>query len=197
LDLILGGGLAVGTLFLVEEDVVGSFAYLMLRYFLAEGATSGQSIFVASRDKDPGAILKHLPDPIFQDGNTDTNEKVTRGQTDGTSSTEDQELKIAWRYKDINNGEGGSNRAATKLGHYFDLSKNMSEETLKRVSKRLVDGGVDGGGKERQPRLPKVYDETLRQCHDFMSKEKVFVDSKVEPEERKICRIAIHAAGKN
>ena len=37
MDFNVGGGVAVGTLILIEEDVVGSFANLMLRYFIAEG----------------------------------------------------------------------------------------------------------------------------------------------------------------
>ena len=37
MDLNVGGGVAVGTLILIEEDLVGSFGNLMLRYFIAEG----------------------------------------------------------------------------------------------------------------------------------------------------------------
>ena len=37
MDFNVGGGVAVGTLILIEEDIVGSFANLMLRYFIAEG----------------------------------------------------------------------------------------------------------------------------------------------------------------
>ena len=40
-DYHVGGGVAVGTLILIEEDAVGSFANLMLRYFVAEGEVGG------------------------------------------------------------------------------------------------------------------------------------------------------------
>ena len=41
LDFHVGGGVAVGTLIVIEEDAFGSFANLMLRYFVAEGEEVG------------------------------------------------------------------------------------------------------------------------------------------------------------
>uniref|UniRef100_A0A8B9SC37 Elongator complex protein 4 n=1 Tax=Apteryx owenii TaxID=8824 RepID=A0A8B9SC37_APTOW len=58
LDSVLGGGLAVGTLLLIEEDKFGVYSNLLFKYFLAEGVVSGHELFVASAKELPANILK-------------------------------------------------------------------------------------------------------------------------------------------
>ena len=64
----LGGGQAVGSLLLIEEDGVrGHYAKLLCKYFLAEGVTTGQSAAVAcclGPETAPAAaenLMKELP----------------------------------------------------------------------------------------------------------------------------------------
>ena len=45
---ILGGGVAVGTLLLIEEDVNTSHAKSLFKYFLREGVACEHSVFLAS-----------------------------------------------------------------------------------------------------------------------------------------------------
>ncbi|XP_034273087.1 elongator complex protein 4 [Pantherophis guttatus] len=63
LDSFLGGGLAIGTLLLVEEDVYGVYSNLLFKNFLAEGVVCGHNLFIASDKEEPGIILKvtHIP----------------------------------------------------------------------------------------------------------------------------------------
>ena len=45
---IVGGGLPVGSLLLIEEDLAGSYAKLVLKYFLAEGVYHRHSLHLTS-----------------------------------------------------------------------------------------------------------------------------------------------------
>nr|CAD7426180.1 unnamed protein product [Timema monikensis] len=56
--LISGGGLAVGTITLIEEDTFGNYAKLLLKYFLAEGVMCRHSLLVTSQDSDPEKMVK-------------------------------------------------------------------------------------------------------------------------------------------
>uniref|UniRef100_A0A8C4VAH1 Elongator complex protein 4 n=1 Tax=Falco tinnunculus TaxID=100819 RepID=A0A8C4VAH1_FALTI len=58
LDCVLGGGVAVGTLLLIEEDKYGLYSSFLFKYFLAEGVVCGHDLFVASAKEHPENILK-------------------------------------------------------------------------------------------------------------------------------------------
>uniref|UniRef100_A0A8D0B352 Elongator complex protein 4 n=1 Tax=Salvator merianae TaxID=96440 RepID=A0A8D0B352_SALMN len=60
LDNVLGGGLAVGTLLLLEEDTYGIYSNLLFKHFLAEGVVCGHNLFIASDKEEPSDILKVL-----------------------------------------------------------------------------------------------------------------------------------------
>ncbi|XP_058402170.1 elongator complex protein 4 isoform X1 [Diceros bicornis minor] len=62
LDQLLGGGLAVGTLLLIEEDKYNIYSPLLFKYFLAEGIINGHTLLVASSKEDPADILQ--PGPV-------------------------------------------------------------------------------------------------------------------------------------
>ncbi|XP_007434229.2 elongator complex protein 4 [Python bivittatus] len=61
LDYVLGGGLAIGTILLIEEDAHGVYSNLLFKHFLAEGIVCGHNLFIASDKEEPGVILKGLP----------------------------------------------------------------------------------------------------------------------------------------
>ena len=54
-DHLIGGGLAVGTVMVVEEDLSGNYSRLMLKYFLSEGLAHKHSLLVT--DTSPGQGL--------------------------------------------------------------------------------------------------------------------------------------------
>lgn len=196
LDFHLGGGVAVGTLILIEEDSVGSFANLMLRYFIAEGLVCGHSLFLAAKDSND--VLRQIPEPILHDsGNSSSS-------TEQTTSTpeDDEELKIAWRYKDVNKaGASGSCAAGgeIKFGHYFDLNRCVDASVFEGMYSRIVDLSetliCDNETISSTYRLKGEYRTIMEECTDFLNIRKNLVSSQLKPEERNICRIAIHAAG--
>lgn len=58
LDYILGGGIQVGTVLLVEEDKYAAYSNVLVRYFLAEGVVQKHGLFLATLDEDPKAMVR-------------------------------------------------------------------------------------------------------------------------------------------
>ncbi|KAG8438253.1 hypothetical protein GDO86_008810, partial [Hymenochirus boettgeri] len=132
LDHILGGGLAVGTVLLLEEDRYDTYSRLLLKYFLAEGVVNGHEVFVASASEDPDNILQDLPAPITDDILKPNVHKTM----EASGSTEDSQemMKIAWRYQNLPKVEAQP-MSSSRFGHYYDLSKTMSPEKLQTAKR--------------------------------------------------------------
>ncbi|CAG9791897.1 unnamed protein product [Diatraea saccharalis] len=120
LDHIIGGGLPAGAIFVVEEDVLGSYSKILCKYFLAEGIVSKHALFLASADDDPQETVKALPQPCDVPMDNET-----------TKITEDiDRMKIAWRYEGLSQVDSSFGNNST-FGHHFDLSKHIDENTIK------------------------------------------------------------------
>ncbi|XP_063800522.1 elongator complex protein 4 isoform X2 [Pseudophryne corroboree] len=128
LDHILGGGLAVGTLLLIEEDAYSTYSNVLLRNFLAEGVVSGHEVFVASAGEDPHTILKNLPEPLTDEIPKQDDHKSGK-RSPGLG---DDAMKIAWRYQNLPKMESLP-VSASRFGHYYDMSKTMSPDMLQTV----------------------------------------------------------------
>ncbi|CAI9740666.1 complex 4-like [Octopus vulgaris] len=124
-DNLLGGGIAVGSLVLIEEDTFGHYGQLLLKYFLSEAVMTGQSILLAGTEGHPQSVLKELPKPIVDD--------VTPAQS---NMMQTDEMKIAWRYQHLNKYQ--SNPTAVKFGHYYDLSQYMDEDLVSSADVTLI-----------------------------------------------------------
>uniref|UniRef100_A0A8V0Z3X3 Elongator complex protein 4 n=1 Tax=Gallus gallus TaxID=9031 RepID=A0A8V0Z3X3_CHICK len=123
-----GGGLAVGTLLLIEEDKYGVYSSLLFKYFLAEGVVCGHDLFVASAQDPPANIIKELPAPLLDD-----NFKTERVEATAAKSEDCQDsMQIAWRYQNAPKVET-SPTTSMKFGHYYDVSKKMSPELLQSI----------------------------------------------------------------
>ncbi|RMB97877.1 hypothetical protein DUI87_25355 [Hirundo rustica rustica] len=107
---ILGGGVAVGTLLLIE------------------GIVCGHDLFVASAKEHPDNILKELPAPLLDD----THRKELEDEAAAKSEDFQDSMKIAWRYQNLPKMET-SPTTYTKFGHYYDVSKKMSPELRQSV----------------------------------------------------------------
>ncbi|KAM4720996.1 elongator complex protein 4 isoform 2-T2 [Rhinophrynus dorsalis] len=97
LDHILGGGLAVGSLLLIEEDKYNTYSHLLLKYFLAEGVVNGHEVFVASASDDPTKILQGLPAPL----NDEIPKHERTKEAPGSAEDSPEMMKIAWRYQNM------------------------------------------------------------------------------------------------
>ncbi|KAK4514424.1 uncharacterized protein ATC70_002019 [Mucor velutinosus] len=104
LDDILGGGQPVGTVMLIKEDRATTYAQLLLKYFIAQGISSGHHCAITSRDEDPEEMLKTLMwlSTSDKDGDDDS-DKTKNARTDAESDR----MKIAWRYSHLKRFETG------------------------------------------------------------------------------------------
>nr|XP_015193798.1 PREDICTED: elongator complex protein 4 isoform X3 [Lepisosteus oculatus] len=124
LDYVIGGGLAVGSLLLIEEDKYDSYSRMLLKYFLAEGVVCGHSLFIASAKDHPDEILKELPAPLLDDV---PNTNAEHLQKQGSDPECQDSMKIAWRYQNLPQVQT-TLASSTRFGHYFDVSKSMNSE---------------------------------------------------------------------
>ncbi|XP_076879274.1 elongator complex protein 4 isoform X2 [Brachyhypopomus gauderio] len=123
LDYVIGGGLAVGTLLLIEEDHSDSYSHMLLRYFLAEGVVCGHELFLASARDHPDNIMQMLPSPILDNVNTDQGNRPPLP----LHHDHPDALKIAWRYQSIPKFQT-TLASSAMFGHCYDLSKPMEEQ---------------------------------------------------------------------
>ena len=101
LDDILGGGLPVGTVLLIQEDQHTSYAQLLLSYFLAQGVACGHHCAMASMDESPRQILENLPWLVDQSTSTEQDAKEAKQEA------EDDKMSIAWRYQTLKRFDTG------------------------------------------------------------------------------------------
>ncbi|XP_033123240.1 elongator complex protein 4-like [Anneissia japonica] len=148
LDHILGGGLAVGSVLLVEEDVYSSFARLMLKYFVAEGVVCGHYSFLSSMDCNVQSLLAELPFPVEntlstgktvpQPINTVLNPPSSSVASKTATIPEKPErsslgnMEIAWRYQNLPQLKTELSMSSHVFGHFFDLTKTMPMETINK-----------------------------------------------------------------
>ncbi|XP_005401831.1 PREDICTED: elongator complex protein 4 isoform X2 [Chinchilla lanigera] len=127
LDQLLGGGLAVGTVLLIEEDKYNIYSPLLFKYFLAEGIVSGHTLLVASAREHPAGILQELPAPLLDDSyEKEFDEDGCNHKTPDSS----MKMKIAWRYQLLPKMEAGP-VSSSRFGHYYDTSKKIPQELLR------------------------------------------------------------------
>uniref|UniRef100_A0A8C2WP23 Elongator complex protein 4 n=1 Tax=Cyclopterus lumpus TaxID=8103 RepID=A0A8C2WP23_CYCLU len=111
LDYLLGGGLAVGTVLLIEEDRYDSYSRMILKYFLAEGVVCRHELFVAAAQDNPDDILQVGEEP-----------RLSCEPQDSLDA-----MKIAWRYQNLPKVQSAL-ASSSRFGHYYDVSKTMEPE---------------------------------------------------------------------
>uniref|UniRef100_A0AC11BLX2 Elongator acetyltransferase complex subunit 4 n=1 Tax=Ovis aries TaxID=9940 RepID=A0AC11BLX2_SHEEP len=126
LDQFLGGGLAVGTVLLIEEDKYNIYSPLLFNYFLAEGIVSGHALLVASAKEDPADILQKLPAPLIDH----SYKKECDEDICGHKMESDIKMKIAWRYQLFPKMEQGRPVLSSGFGHDYDISKRIPQELI-------------------------------------------------------------------
>uniref|UniRef100_A0A3B5LXG0 Elongator complex protein 4 n=1 Tax=Xiphophorus couchianus TaxID=32473 RepID=A0A3B5LXG0_9TELE len=103
LDYLLGGGLAVGTVLLIEEDRFDSYSRMILKYFLAEGVVCRHELFVATAQDNPDEILQ-VGDETLSSSNVIKN------------------------YNSYPCALQSALASSSRFGHYYDVSKTMEVE---------------------------------------------------------------------
>lgn len=184
LDHVLGNGLPVGTILLIEEDIFGTFSKLMLKYFLAEGVACDHPLFLASRDVVPKSLMKELPVPIKTDSGS--------GSTHGMKA--EDPMTIAWRYQNMRQVQSipGSSNSGTQLGHNFDLTQTILPEELDSCNYTLWSGPEENDlpmGNFTNPN----YGFLLSRIQKHILEGQFRVQD--EPNKHSLLRLAIHSLG--
>ncbi|CAD7013079.1 putative elongator complex protein 4 [Ceratitis capitata] len=133
-DVIVGGGLPVGSVCLIEEDKYVTFSKVLSKYFVAEGVVSGQSILLGSLDDDPKEMMLKLPKPLNDD--EDDSERTPEKEDSPKNG-----LRIAWRYNDL--PPVNSEQTPSKIGHNFNLMEYMDKNLLDFVDTLFWNGKAD------------------------------------------------------
>eukprot|EP00112_Aurelia_sp_Birch-Aquarium-sp1_P024770 Seg798.3 transcript_id=Seg798.3/GoldUCD/mRNA.D3Y31 product="Elongator complex protein 4" protein_id=Seg798.3/GoldUCD/D3Y31 len=191
LDNILGGGIPVGSVLLVEEDNYTTFSDILLRYFVAEGILCGHGlIHVSANEQTSNDILKKLPAPVDQDSSSYKQPEVTQN-TDKKQG--DGELKIAWRYQNLPTHDIKTN--TLQFGHYYDLTKIMDENQFTGidVTKLMCSQYSTIGNTSKSERIHAVCKNIIRDVQNVI-KNHNYSTSSTQPEKR-ILRIAVQSLG--
>ncbi|KAF9190522.1 Elongator subunit elp4 [Haplosporangium sp. Z 11] len=148
LDDILGGGLPVGTILLIQEDRQTSYGQLLLKYFLRQGIVAGDKCVVVSGDEPPEAIVRSLMGIAGEESsasqvqqgvdNRDDEEEERRQRRRtklGTQAAEDEDseqdrLTIAWRYSGLKKFESGVEARPPAISSRVNKGTSASEPAL-------------------------------------------------------------------
>nr|XP_015193797.1 PREDICTED: elongator complex protein 4 isoform X1 [Lepisosteus oculatus] len=192
LDYVIGGGLAVGSLLLIEEDKYDSYSRMLLKYFLAEGVVCGHSLFIASAKDHPDEILKELPAPLLDDV---PNTNAEHLQKQGSDPECQDSMKIAWRYQNLPQVQT-TLASSTRFGHYFDVSKSMNSEMRQaaRCDLFFLPSELPLESPEDISRMNIGYTKLLRSIQGVIHREG-FDGACLQNKPRSILRIGIHSLG--
>ncbi|XP_033339952.1 elongator complex protein 4 [Megalopta genalis] len=178
LDHIIGGGLPIGSLLVIEEDRFGTYAKVMTKYFAAEGVVTEQPVLIASKDAKTARFVTEMPAVI-----TDT-------KSNSQMHHLDEQMKIAWRYQnmkavDSSPGEGQS------FGHFYDLTKKMERETIEKAD--ITQWNDDSCPTKDSTFENSSYSKVLQCIQKTISEGQYSISE--TPAKRQILRIAIHSLG--
>lgn len=178
LDHIIGGGLPIGSVFVIEEDKYGLYAKIMLKYFMAEGIVTSQPLLVASQNVEPSEFVSELPAVIT---NTEPQAEVTNTH---------EQIRIAWRYQNmklVDSSPGGSQA----FGHFYDLTKSMQQEFLQAAD--ITKWHESSLQTQNTLFENPAYADLLNTIQQTLETGEYLISK--TPEKRKILRIAIHSLG--
>uniref|UniRef100_A0A5F8H9T2 Elongator complex protein 4 n=1 Tax=Monodelphis domestica TaxID=13616 RepID=A0A5F8H9T2_MONDO len=192
LDQLLGGGLAVGTLLLIEEDKYNIYSSLIFKYFLAEGIVCGHTLLVASAKEDPGDILQELPEPLHDDN---YKKVLDEGRSHKSQEEPEISMKIAWRYQNLPQMEAGPG-TSSRFGHYYDVSKRMSQEVIQSAKwhKFFLPEEITSYANVESCALNHGYTKLLHFIQRVIS-EQGFDGSNPQKKQKNILRIGIQSLG--
>eukprot|EP00049_Salpingoeca_infusionum_P019490 m.362094 g.362094 ORF g.362094 m.362094 type:complete len:383 (-) comp20121_c0_seq1:219-1367(-) len=194
LDHLLGGGLGIGTVMLVESERLGSHADILLRYFLSEGMACDHHLAVVSADQSPAATIKNCPQQYVSSAQMSSSTSSSSSSPSTASSPSPaqtpQDMRIAWRYNSLPTvqatvGQQKPLAVGQRYCHTFDLSKKVGEQGLK-VCKHV---DIDLSDSD-----PSVFDSALSQLAEAMAPFQV-VPTRGDLALKTVQRIAIQLIG--
>lgn len=185
IDAVVGGGFAVGTVVLLEEDVFGNFSTMLLKHFLAEGVESGHGIFLAGDHCRMDSMIKTLPKLIASKNPEDLHQNLDK-----------RNLNIAWRYQHLPNLQSAVPVSAAD--NEFDVNKYMSEDMVAKSNPVLFNVTCT---KEEFPLLSlkgdsdQVFVDLLQNLKNLIKKYNFSPNSLVKGCTPNVLRIGLHSLG--
>ncbi|CAB3373497.1 Hypothetical predicted protein [Cloeon dipterum] len=190
-DRVIGGGLAIGTLLLIEEDGSKSYSNLLAKLYLAEGLAVGHPLFVASLDESLDKFVSNLPSEVQMES------KVK--ESPQPQQSEDPDLKIAWRYQHLPTGAPNASDKPAEFGHHFDLSRTVSAEQLgaHKITKwSEVDTKRDEFQDDNLPeQLKSLLASIVKELTDNDCWIKSSVPANEQPKQRTVLRVSLLSVG--
>ncbi|XP_028299133.1 elongator complex protein 4 [Gouania willdenowi] len=192
LDYLLGGGLAVGTVLLIEEDLYDSYSRMILKYFLAEGVVCRHELFVAAAQDNPNDILQELPAPILDDVAFPKPVEQPRLSCEPQDSLD--AMKIAWRYQNLPKVQSAL-ASSSRFGHYYDVSKTMEPE-IRQAAKCHCFYFPDHPTQSSTTHSPMLqsYSALLKSLQEVIHREGFFIAAPMS-KSRNILRVGLHSLG--
>ncbi|XP_015173299.1 PREDICTED: elongator complex protein 4 [Polistes dominula] len=179
LDYTIGGGLPIGSIFLIEEDIYGTYAHAMQKYFIAEGIVSSHPLLIASQDTEITTLLSEIPAPI-----TDTASELN-------VQSMDDRMKIAWRYQNLRTVDS-SPMGGRIFGHFYDLTKSMDKKVIDNANITQWDKPMKNIMKNSVFENP-AYEDLLKTVAKTLKSGMFFTSD--EPDKRNVLRISINSLG--
>lgn len=188
LDTLIGGGMPIGTLMLIEEDYAGSYAKLIMKYFLAEGIYSNHSACFSTLTQSPQSIIQNLPSseekgdksastastaPVSDNKSADNSEQLHR-----TS----EQLNIAWRYQ---NKVFESSDLKSTSGRVFNLNIPITKEVLWKKDVEICDISDE----------EKKCSHLLTKFHQFCKDKDFLITSGVQVKKKSLVRLGVLSLG--
>ncbi|PAA61214.1 hypothetical protein BOX15_Mlig018002g1, partial [Macrostomum lignano] len=135
LDVLIGGGLAVGGLCVVDEDATGAYAGVLTRYFLAQSLLDGHHVMlVAANQAHSEYLLANLPDLEEGTKSQQQQQQQPAGGIGDSGAGNDDGLAIAWRYMNAPQFEERHSLDKSTTGaKSFDLSKKLDLTKLEEA----------------------------------------------------------------
>ncbi|KAJ2384125.1 Elongator subunit elp4, partial [Coemansia sp. RSA 2559] len=156
LDDLLGGGLPVGGVLLIEEDRKTGYSNTLLSYYSSQAIAAGHKLCVVNADQDvdlatqlPGwaGVSREPSTPKHTEGSATEQQSPDGGGKNG--SAVDDAMKIAWRYKNMpkvnrEGNEGNIISASSKADETpfcerFDLSMRVPRDVIERANVEIID----------------------------------------------------------
>ncbi|XP_008302043.1 elongator complex protein 4, partial [Stegastes partitus] len=192
LDYLLGGGLAVGTVLLIEEDRYDSYSRMILKYFLAEGVVCRHELFVAAAQDNPDDILQELPAPILDD--VAIHKPVDQPRLSCEPQDSLDAMKIAWRYQNLPKVQSAL-ASTSRFGHYYDVSKTMEPE-IRQAAKCHRFYLPEHPTQTSATHSPMIesYSALLKSLQEVIHREGFDVAASM-PRSRNILRVGLHSLG--
>ncbi|KAJ1944170.1 Elongator subunit elp4 [Kickxella alabastrina] len=157
LDDVLGGGLPVGGVLLIEQDRQTGYSNTLLSYFASQAIAAGHKLCIVNADQNvdlktqlPGwaSAVRDLGAELS--GAAEANKEISKGADDTDA------MKIAWRYKNLPKISSGDNDTDKKTNNNssslpgmaaevqfcerFDLSLRIPGDVVDKAQPVIIDG---------------------------------------------------------